>query len=263
MSEGAFRIATYNANSIRSRMEPLAAWLERYRPDVLCIQETKVQDPDFPTSAFTDLGYTPVFRGQKAHAGVAILAVEPPAEVSYGFVDGDDPDEPRLIRATVRGIPIVNTYVPQGRAIDSPHFEYKLKWFDRLLDLFRSSYDPEKPLVWVGDLNVAPDPIDVYDPVRLAKEVDFHPAAREALEKVRGFGFVDVFRKHRPGAGEYSYFDYRIPNAQKRNLGWRIDHIWATPPLAERSTDAWIDYEARMGERPSDHTYVVADFRWP
>lgn len=254
-------VATFNANSIRARLGQVIEWLNNRSPDLLCLQETKVQDPDFPTAPFHDAGYSVVFRGQKAYSGVAIVAREQPGDVAYGLDDGGTPDEARLIRAVVRGIPLVNTYVPQGRSVDSPHYQYKLEWFRRLRDLFERHYSPQEPLLWLGDLNVAPDSIDVYDAEELKNHVDYHPDARAALARVKEWGFVDVFRRHHPEEGEhYTFWDYRVPNALQRGLGWRMDHIWATEPLAAKSIDAWIDVEARLAERPSDHTFVVAEF---
>jgi len=256
-----FVVATYNCNSIRSRLPLVLRWLEEHRPDVLCLQETKVPDPEFPADAFREAGYHVVFRGQKGGAGVAIASLEEPEGVSFGLDDGGPPDETRLIRVTVRGIPIVNTYVPQGRSPDHEMFRYKLQWLGRLRDYFDRHFSPEEPLLWCGDFNVAPEEIDVHNPVRLKNHVDFHPEARAALERIREWGFVDVFRKHHPNEpGQYTFWDYRVPKALERNLGWRVDHIWATWPLAEKSVDAWIDREARRMEKPSDHTFLVAEF---
>jgi len=260
MSRDTMKVATFNANSIRTRLEQVLDWLRRESADVLCLQETKVQDADFPQDAFLEVGYQVVFRGQKAHAGVAIVSKEEPQNVSAGLDDGGEPDPARLLCAEFRGIPVVNTYVPQGRDVDSPHFQYKLEWLARLRDWFDRHYTPEQPLLWMGDLNVAPEEIDVHDPKRLVKHVDFHPDARAALERVREWGFVDVFRKHCPDEGQFTYWDYRVRGSLDRNLGWRVDHIWATAPLAAKSRSAWIDVEARRAERPSDHTFVVAEF---
>ena len=254
------KVATFNANSIRVRLALVLDWLQREAPDVLCLQETKVQDGDFPAEAFEDVGYHVVFRGQKAHAGVAMVSKHEPQDVTFGFDDGSEPDEARLLRAVVQGIPIVNTYVPQGRSIDSPMFPYKLEWFARLRRLFELCYSPGEPLLWVGDFNVAPEPMDVHDPKGLAKHVGVHPDAREALLRVKDWGLVDVFRLHCPEPEQYTYWDYRTRNAVDRNIGWRVDHIWATKPLAARSTKSWIDVEARRAERPSDHTLLVAEF---
>jgi len=261
MADNVFKIATYNANSIRTRLDQILDWMSREQPDVLCIQETKAQDKDFPAEVIHDAGYHVIFKGQKSYAGVAMITREPPQDVSYGIKDGGEPDEARLIRAVIRGIPVVNTYVPQGRDPESEHFQYKLAWFGRLRVFFDRHYDPQQPLLWVGDFNVAIEDIDVYAPEKLRGHVDFHPAAQLALEHVRNWGFVDVFRKHHPGEpGHYSYWDYRARNAIERGIGWRIDHIWATQPLAMLSQRTWIDVEARKAERPSDHTFMVAEF---
>jgi len=256
-----FKIATFNANSIRSRLDQILGWLDRERPDVLCVQETKVQDKDFPAQPIEAAGYHVIFRGQKAYSGVAIISKEAPEDIAAGLDDGEEADEPRLLRAVYHGITVVNTYVPQGRDVDSEHFQYKLRWLARLRALLERHYSPDDLLVWVGDLNVAPEDIDVYDPKGLRYHVDFHPDAQAALEAIRQWGFVDVFRQHHPGEPQqFSYFDYRANNPIERGIGWRIDHIWATAPLAAKSTRAWIDVEARKAERPSDHTLVVAEF---
>lgn len=254
-------IATFNANSIRARLDQILAWMDAGHADVLCIQETKVQDKDFPEAAIREAGYHAVYRGQKAHAGVAMISKTEPSEVAYGLADGDEPDEPRLLRARVGDIAIVNTYVPQGRSADSPHFEYKLRWFERVHAFFERFYTPDEPLIWVGDLNVAPEPIDIHDPKGNKDHVDFHPLARQALAAVRAWGFVDVFRKHHPNEpDQYTYWDYRARNAVERKKGWRVDHVYATEPLAARSVGSWIDTDARQVERPSDHTFLVAQF---
>lgn len=261
MSKSAFRVATFNCASIRARLPVLIDWLARRQPDVLGLQETKVLDADFPAEQIRQLGYHVAFRGQKSHAGVALISREPPQDVRYGLDDGAPPDEARLIRAVVRGIPVVNTYVPQGQSVESEQFQYKLQWLARLRDWFDRHFSPHEPLLWIGDFNVATEDIDVHDPKRLANHVDFHPAARAALERVRQWGFVDVFRKHHPNeAGQYTFWDYRVRGAMERGLGWRVDHIWATPTLAEKSLDSWIDVEPRRAERPSDHTFLVAEF---
>ena len=254
-----FKIATFNANSIRVRLPQIMSWMKDNEADVVCVQETKVQDEDFPQSPIEDAGLHVAFAGQKSHAGVAILARPELHNVQAGFDDGDD--KPRLLRAEINGVHVVNTYVPQGRSPDSDQFEYKLAWFERLKQFFDRHYDPDDLLVWLGDLNVATEDIDVYDPNRLRGHVDFHPEAQAALETVREWGFVDVFRKHHPEEPEkFTYWDYRARNPIERGVGWRVDHIWATPALAEKSTTSWIDVDARKAERPSDHTFLVAEF---
>jgi exodeoxyribonuclease-3 len=261
MPQDVLKVATYNANSIRSRLELVLEWLHREVPDILCLQETKTQDADFPAEAFHEAGYYVVFRGQKAYGGVAIVSRDEPQQVAFGLDADGEPDEARLIRAKIKGIPVVNTYVPQGRTPDSPHFRYKLEWLSRLRAFFGRHYTPQEPLLWMGDFNVAPEEIDVYDPKRLEKHVDFHPDARAALEEVRKWGFVDVYRLHHTDEAEqYTFWDYRVPNALDRGMGWRVDHIWATEPLARTSTSASIDVGARRVKRPSDHTFLAAEF---
>lgn len=255
------QIASYNVNSLRARLPIVLQWLADSQVDVLCVQETKVQDVDFPTEAFDEIGYRYAFRGQKSYNGVAILSKHPIKHVEYGLFD-EPKDEPRLIRGEIAGLTIVNTYVPQGHSPDSEKFQYKLQWFARLLDYFRRNFTPENAVLWVGDLNIAPTPIDVYDPKTLLGHVCFHPAVHKALSNVMEWGFVDVFRKHCDKPGEYTFWDYRMPNAFGRNLGWRLDHIMATAPLAEKSTSCTIAKDLRRAERPSDHVPILAEFNW-
>jgi len=254
------KIASFNTNGIRARLPLIRAWLEKESPDVLCIQETKVQDQDFPGESFEELSYQCAFRGQKSFNGVAILSKTQPEKVVFGFGDGDEKEEPRMITAFIENVPIVNTYVPQGTAPDSERFLYKLDWFHRLHDYFSQHFQPTEPLVWVGDFNVAPEPIDLYDPEGLLGSIAFHPDEHKALSAVKAWGFVDVFRKHHPDEKAYTFWDYRIPYALRRGLGWRLDHIWATECLAEKSTRSWIDMGPRKLERPSDHTFILAEF---
>jgi exodeoxyribonuclease-3 len=256
-----FRIATYNVNSVRSRLHILLPWLAENRPDVMCLQETKVADAQFPAGAFSEAGYRSLFRGAKQYNGVAILSREEPREVRYGLSDGGPADEDRLLAASFSGIRVVNTYVPQGRERDSTHFAYKLEWFGRLRRFLANGWSPGDPLIWCGDLNVAPEEIDVHDPRRLLGHVCFTPEVWEAFASVRSWGLADIFRKHHPGeAGRYTFFDYRAPGAVKRGMGWRIDHILATEALAEKSLRCEIDMGPRLAERPSDHTILVAEF---
>jgi exodeoxyribonuclease III len=255
------RIATFNANSIRVRLAQILAWLQANDIDLLGVQETKVVDEAFPAAEIGAAGYQVVFRGQKSYAGVAVLSREPLEDVRYDLGDGVEGDEPRIIRGSYRGIHIVNTYVPQGREITSEHFGLKLRWLARLRATLEGQYRNDEPLLWMGDLNVAPEPIDVYDPKALAEHVDFHPQARAALAQVVEWGLVDVFRQHHAGEAEqYTYWDYRAINPVKRKLGWRIDHLLATPTLAARCTGSWIDVQARLVERASDHTFLAAEF---
>ena len=253
------RIATFNANSIRARLPVVIEWMIKHSPDVLCIQETKVEDRDFPSVDFLNIGYTPVFRGQKSYNGVAILSREKPDEVGTGF-PSEPKDETRLIHARFGRINVVNTYVPQGRELDHEMFQYKLKWFARLQRFFDKAYSPDDLVVWLGDLNVARDYIDIHNAEEQENHVCFHKSAREAFERTAAWGFVDVFREKHPEKGHYTFFDYRTVNAVKRKMGWRIDMIMCTRPMAKLCSDSFIDLEPRLKEKPSDHTFLVADF---
>jgi len=255
------RIATFNANSIRSRQGIILDWLTRQRPDVLCIQETKVQDHEFPAQPFQDAGYHVIFKGQKSYNGVAILTRKEPEDISFGFDDGGPADEPRLIRCRVDGVAIVNTYIPQGRELSHEMYAYKLEWFKRLKALFEHHYQPDEPLAWCGDLNVAIEPIDVHHPEKHEQHVCYHHDAREAMKRCMDWGFSDVFRIFHPDEIQYTFFDYRVRDAIERAHGWRIDYILATAPLAAKATQAFIDLEPRRQPKPSDHTFLVADFR--
>jgi exodeoxyribonuclease III len=254
------RIATYNAAGIRARKDILLDWLAENEPDVLAVQETKVEDDKFPVDDFEDLGYHVAFHGQKSWNGVAILSRSAILDVRTGMGDALFPDDRRIISAEVDGIRIINTYVPNGNTVGSEKFEYKLKWLERFAMYLRENYSPKQPLVWLGDVNIAPTRDDVYDSPRMLGGVGHHPDEFSRLDKIVDFGLVDVFRKHHQGPGFYTYWEFTIPVAVKRNLGWRIDHIYATEPLAALCSSCQIDVEARKVEKPSDHTFVVATF---
>ena len=255
------KIASFNVNSLRARSALVLQWLAEHQPDIFAVQETKVQDIDFPTDVFDETGYKYVFKGQKSYNGVAIFSRSEITNVKFGF-DDEPKDQARLIKAEINGIVIVNTYIPQGYLPESEKFEYKLNWFTRLLAFFDKNFKPTDPVLWVGDFNVAPQPTDVYDPDGLLGHVCFHPEVHKALKEVCQWGFVDVFRMHCKEPGQYTFWDYRLRNSVKRNLGWRLDHIMATQPLAEKSTACYIDKQPRLAERPSDHTPIVAEFDW-
>lgn len=253
------KIATFNANSIRSRMPILLAWLTEHQPEVVGIQETKAQDADFPLADLEAAGYHVVFCGEKSYNGVALLSKEKPEEVRFGFNDGGPADETRLVAARIGPVVVVNTYVPQGRAIDHVMYQYKLKWYGRLKELFARAYAGEPNLVWLGDLNIALDPLDVTNPKTKKKHVCYHEDCRAAFLDVKG-ELVDVFREKNPEGGEYSFYDYRVKDAVDRGIGWRIDYILVRPALAAKCTASYVDLEPRRQEKPSDHTFLVAEF---
>jgi len=252
-------IASFNVNSLRARLPIVLNWLNEKRPDVLCLQETKVQDKDFPAEVFDEAGYNYAFAGQKSYNGVAILAKSRIADVHAGF-DNEPKDEARLIKVEINGVIIVNTYVPQGYLPESDKFQYKLEWFRRLQKFFERNFKSTDLVLWTGDLNIAPEPIDVHDPEGLLGHVCFHPDVHRELKKVMDWGFADVFRLHNKEPGQYTFWDYRPYNAVKHNLGWRLDHIMATKPLAKKCAACFIDKAPRLLPRPSDHTPIVAEF---
>ncbi len=254
------QIATFNVNSLRPRLPIALDWLDRRRPDILCLQETKVQDHEFPAADILAQGYQVVFKGEKSYNGVAIISRRKADEVQYGFDDDGPADVTRLLYARFGKLHVVNTYVPQGRELDHPMFQYKLEWFARLRRYFDRHFKPADALVWVGDLNIAPTAIDIHNAEQQENHVCFHMDVRRAFEQTLAWGFVDVFRKHHPEPGQYSYFDYRARDAVRRNAGWRVDHILASPALAQKSTGSEIDLNPRQAERPSDHTVVAAQF---
>lgn len=253
------KIATFNVNSIRSRLPIVLDWLDAHSPDVLCLQETKVQDKDFPASAFDGSGYDVAFLGQKSYNGVATLANTKMTDVVTGL-PGTDPDEARFIKATVNGVHIVNTYIPQGREPESPMFTYKLNWYKQLKKYFEMNFKPTDKVIWLGDMNLAVQARDVHDPEGLWGSVCYCKEVQDAFADVERFGFTDCFRLHNDNDGEYTFWDYRVPNGFKRNIGWRLDYIMATKPMTKKCTKCYTDKEPRTADKPSDHTFLIAEF---
>lgn len=254
------KVATFNVNSLRKRMPIVLDWLAAQQPDVLCLQETKVQDADFPLAPFEPTGYHVTYRGMKAYNGVAILSRKAPEAVFYGFDDGGDTEDFRLLRVVIDGVPIVNTYIPQGFEIDSPKYQYKLGWFKRLRKYFEAHLSPTKPAIWCGDMNVAPRPIDVHSPEKHLDHVCYHEAARQAYADTVSWGFVDAFCALYPDKQQYTFWDYRAPSSLEANKGWRIDHMMVTRPLVERCRTVEVDIGPRRAKDPSDHTVLWAEF---
>jgi exodeoxyribonuclease III len=255
------KIATYNVNSIRIRLDAILAWLQKAAPDILCVQETKCQDEEFPLLALSASGYHIRFRGMKSYNGVAVFSREAPSEIAYGFDDGlPENDEARLMRVVIHGVPIINTYVPNGFKIATPKHEYKLQWYGRLRNYFSKNLSADKPAIWCGDMNVAPESIDVHSPEKHLRHVCFHESVRQAYKDTVSWGFVDVFRHLYPDVVQYTFWDYLRPSSVERNKGWRIDHILATRPMLEKCRAAGVDVEPRRQPRASDHTFLWAEF---
>lgn len=253
------KIATFNANSVRSRLPVVLKWLAAEKPDVLALQETKVTDDQFPRADFESAGWRVVFRGQKSYNGVAFVSKEPLSDVDVSW-DPSGAGEARVITARWGDWQFINTYVPQGFEPDSPKFENKLKFYAGLKKLFAQHVSAASPALWMGDLNVAPAAIDLHAPERNAEHVCFHPKARAAYEAARGDLWTDLFREKEKGPDHYTYWDYMIPTNFPRNRGWRIDLMLGTPPAVRRLKKIWIDKDPRGWEKPSDHTFLVAEF---
>lgn len=254
------RIATFNCNSVRKRINIIIDWLEKYQPDVLALQETKATDADFPAASFKDAGWLPYFRGEKSYNGVAMIVKKEPKEISFGLGDDDGASQTRFAKITIKGMTLFNSYVPQGQEIGSEKFAFKLRWFERVGEYFSRHLPRGAKAAWVGDLNVAPEPMDVYDSKAVWPHVCHCAETIAAFRSVTDGRFVDIFRRHIPDPGNFTFWDYRQRGALDRNRGWRIDHILATPSMAERSISCAVDMEPRRLEGPSDHTFVYADF---
>ncbi len=252
------KITTWNVNSIRQRLERVLAWIGRQAPDVLCLQETKVTDEDFPRDAFVAAGYRVETFGQKTYNGVALLAKAPLEDVERGLPD-DAPDaQRRLIAATVEGLRIVNVYVPNGESLESEKFPFKLDWLARLERALAAALRADRPLVVLGDFNIAPEDRDVHDPEAWRGQVLFHPLEHAALARLRALGLTDLYRRHHAEAGRYTWWDYRMLGFP-RNLGLRIDLILGTEAATKRSTACEIDRDERKGVKPSDHVPVTVE----
>lgn len=255
------KIATFNINSVRIRLNDLITWMKKDNIDIIGLQETKAQDKDFPLETFTDAGYHAVYKGEKGKNGVALISKTKAENISFGLDDIGAEGEARLIKADYGDITVINTYVPQGREVDTDYFHYKLSWLRGMRGYLEKHCDAGKKVIWLGDLNVAIDDKDVYDPDRLRGRVCFHPDEQDALKYSMAWGFTDLFRKHIPDGGKYTFWDYRVADALKRGIGWRIDYVLATESLAEKSLDAYVVTDLREKERPSDHTPLVTVFK--
>jgi exodeoxyribonuclease-3 len=252
------RIATWNVNSLNVRQGRVEEWLDYAKPDVLCVQETKLADAAFPHLAFQARGYEAAHNGQGRWNGVAILSRVGIDDVVAGMPlsEAADPDEARLVTATCGGVRVSSVYVPNGRSLTDDHYRYKLRWLADLRSFVKATMDPSKPTVVAGDFNIAPADNDVAPGIR----ADTHtsPEVRGALADLLDWGMVDVFRQHHPTEPIYSWWDYRAGDFHK-GRGLRIDLLLASPPVAERTSFVLIDRQARKGKLPSDHAPVLLD----
>lgn len=254
------RIVSWNVNSVTARLERVFAYVEREKPDVLCLQELKCLDEKFPTEAFRERGYDVAVFGQKTYNGVAILSRTPLEDVRRGFDDGEADPASRFVGATVNGWRVYSAYVPNGEAPGTEKYAYKLRWYERMAAFFAKHHRPTDDVILCGDFNVAPEDRDVHDPKAWNEKILCSIAERAALRRVTEWGFQDTLRKHVTDAGVYSWWDYRMLGFQK-NHGLRIDFVLATMGPYERCLGARVVRDERKGPKPSDHAPVEATFR--
>lgn len=252
------KIATWNVNSIKVRLEQVLEWLNANQPDVLALQETKSVDENFPTEAFRDAGYQVVFSGQKTYNGVAIISKTEATDTVTDIPGLDDPQR-RILAATIDGVRVIDLYVPNGQSVDSDKYHYKLDWLAKVQDYVTQQLTEHAQLVVLGDFNIAPADLDVHDPEEWQGHVLVSEPERKAFQSLIASGLQDSFRHHRPEEQAFSWWDYRAAGF-RRNRGLRIDHILISQSLAEICQDCYIDKQPRTWERPSDHTVVVAEF---
>ena len=264
------RIATWNVNSVRTRLEQVLAWLGTERPEVLCLQETKVADELFPLAPFRALGYEAAISGQKAYNGVAILSRLPIEDVQVGFAAllPDDPEAPglgeqkRVISAQIAGLRVLNLYVPNGSSLRSEKYAYKLEWLACLKRYLDAQETQAEPLVMLGDFNIALEARDIHDPARLNGGIMASEPERQALQAALGERLEDGFRLFEPESGHWSWWDYRTAGWET-GRGWRIDHIYLDAELRDQALGCTIDAPMRGNPQPSDHAPVIINLAWP
>jgi exodeoxyribonuclease-3 len=257
----ALTVATWNVNSLKVRLPHLLDWLAQHATDVVCLQETKLTDDRFPVEELKAAGYLSVFAGQKTYNGVAVLVREAgtaaPTEVQVNLPNFAD-EQKRLIAVTLDGLRIVNGYFPNGQAVGSEKFGYKLQWLDALTDWLRGELARHEQVLLAGDFNIAPEPRDVHDPALWEGQVLFSEPERAAFRALLGLGLADSFRLFAQPERSYTWWDYRNL-AFRRKMGLRIDHILLSAPLAARCAASRIDRNERKGEKPSDHAPVLVE----
>ena len=255
------KIAAWNVNSLKVRLPHVLQWLAERQPDVLCLQEIKCEDEKFPRAELEQTGYHLAYCGQKTYNGVAILSRLPITEIAPGIADFED-EQKRVISATIAGIRVICVYVPNGQAVGSEKFEYKLRWLEALRVGLTAELSRNPHIAVLGDFNIAPEDRDVHDPKLWEGQIHVSEPERDALRALLALGFKDSFRLFRQEEKSYSWWDYRM-NQFKRNMGLRIDHVLVSEQLATLCTGSYIDAAPRRLERPSDHAPVWAEFEWP
>jgi exodeoxyribonuclease-3 len=255
MTENGLKLATWNVNSLKVRLPHLTDWLANEQPDVVCLQETKTEDATYPRAELEAAGYHSAISGQKTYNGVAILSRSPAADVQTG-IPGFDDEQKRVIAATVEGVRVVCAYFPNGQAVGSEKFEYKMRWLDALTAWLRDEQIRHPQLALLGDYNIAPEPRDAHPDWK--DDIHVSPQERSAFARLLALGLVDAFRLFEQPEKSWSWWDYRA-GAFRRNFGLRIDHILLSGPLAARCTACTIDRAPRKLDRPSDHAPVITE----
>lgn len=251
------KLATWNVNSLNVRLPHVIDWLNTHQPDVLCLQETKQEDSKFPYAVLSDLGYHAVHIGQKTYNGVAIISRHPILNVQHNIPNFDD-EQQRIIAADINDIRIVCAYIPNGQALDSDKFQYKLRWLNALSKWLAQELAQHAKLALLGDYNIAPEDQDCHDPAAWDGQILVSPQERAAFNQLLDLGLTDTFRLFEQPEKSFSWWDYRMMGF-RRNLGMRIDHILVSDSLKSLCAAAYIDKAPRKLERPSDHTPVVLE----
>ena len=252
------KATTWNVNSLKVRLPQVLDWIDRERPDILCLQETKIPDAQFPVDQFREKGYHVVFSGQPTYNGVAILSTHPAGSVENAFPGWED-DHRRFLSAVIGGVRVINVYVPNGQDLDSPKFPYKLEWLSRLQTYMKQFSSEKDSVLLMGDFNIVSGDLDSWDPEGMKDQIFLSEPERSRLQALLGMGYTDLFRFKNPDLREFSWWDYRMGNFH-RNRGLRIDLILGSKPLLSRCEDVRIGRETRKNERPSDHAPVTAHF---
>ncbi len=252
------KVATWNVNSLKVRLPQVLEWLQTAKPDVIGLQEIKMINDDFPLAEFQNLGYHAVFRGQKTYNGVAIMSRDVASDVVTDFPDFNDPQR-RVLAATISGVRVIDLYIPNGESVGSEKYKYKLEWLSHLKKFLQHELQQHQKIVVMGDFNIAPEDIDVHEPMLWEGKVLCSDAERQIFRDILQLGFKDCFRLFTQPEKSFSWWDYRV-NAFKRKMGLRIDHILANESFASSCVQCSIDIEPRKNERPSDHTIVWAEF---
>lgn len=252
------KVATWNINSMNVRQGHVLEWLAAQDPDVLVLQEIKQLTEKFPAAALGDVGFESIASGQKTYNGVAVVSKTPPTDPVTDFPDFEDPQR-RILASTIDGVRIIDLYVPNGSAVGSDKYEYKLRWLASLQTFLRAELERNDNLIVLGDFNIAPSDEDVYDAEKWGDDILCSPLERKALAAILDLGLTDVFRRFEQPEKTFSWWDYRAAGF-RRNAGLRIDLILASDAMAKRCTACYVDKEPRAWERPSDHAPVVAEF---